>query len=93
MSALPAVLAAARPVQAIGYIIEIDGVQRLALTPTEWAPLLGMSTAQVIELCRSGALRFRNPHPGSRGGRYLIPAGAVFEWLAGADEPVPAAYG
>ena len=93
MSELPAALAAARPIQAIGYMIELGGVTRLALVPTEAAPLLGLSAPQVIALCRSGQLRARNMHPGSRGGRYLIPVGALVEYLAGRDDPVPAAYG
>lgn len=93
MSELPAALAAARPVQAIGYMVELDGAMRLALTPAEAGPLLGLSAAAVIALCRSGNLRARNMRPGSRGGRYLIPVGALIEYLGGRDDPVPAAYG
>lgn len=94
MSELPAALAAAREVRAAVYVMEIDGSTRLALSPAEAAPLLGMDDARrVIHLIRSGALRARNTHPGSRNGRYLIPVSALVEYLAGQDEPVPAAFG
>lgn len=93
MSELPDALAAARPVQTIGYMIELDGAIRLALTPAEAGPLLGLSAPQVIALCRAGHLRARNMRPGSRGGRYLVPVGALVEFLDGRDDPVPAAYG
>jgi len=92
-AALPQALAAARPVRAIGYVIELDGVMRLALTPAEAGPLLGLSAAQICEMCKAGQLRSRNMHPGSRGGRYLIPVIALVEWLNGRDGPVPSAYG
>lgn len=91
---LPAQLAAAREVRAAAYVIEFDGAARLALTPAEAAPLLGMdSPRKVIHLIRSGALRARNTHPGSRNGHYLIPVSALVEYLAGQDEPVPSVYG
>jgi len=90
---LATALAGARPVQAIGYVIDLDGVMRLALTPTEAGPLLGLSAAQICELCKAGQLRSRNMRPGSRGGRYLIPVIALVEWLNGRDGPVPSAYG
>lgn len=89
---LPPALAAAQPVDTACYVLRVDDVTRLALTPTEVAPLLGLSRVQVIELCRQGLLRVRNLHPGSRNGRYLIPVGALIEYLAGRDEPVPSTY-
>lgn len=85
---LPDALAAATPVWACGYVLDVSGVQRLALSPEEAAPLLGLSDRQVRDLCRGGQLRARNLHPGSRNGRYLIPVGALIEYLAGRDEPV-----
>ncbi len=91
---LPPALAAAREVRVAAYVLDFDGGPRLALTPAEAAPLLGMdSPAKVIHLIRSGALRARNTHPGSRNGRYLISVSALVEFLDGRDEPVPAAYG
>lgn len=86
---LPGVLAAAREVRAAAHVLDIGGAARLAVSPDEAAPLLGLSPAQVRELCRSGALRARNLHPGSRNGRYLIPVSALVEYLAGRDDPVP----
>ena len=93
MTGLPAALSAARPVETLGHYIEIDGVTRLALVPAEVAPLLGLTAEQVRGLCKSGLLRARNTHPGSVHGRYLISVGALIEYLAGSDEPVPSAYG
>lgn len=94
MTDLPAQLAAARQVRAVAYVIEFEGAARLALSPAEAAPLLGMDDPRkIIHLIRSGALRARNTHPGSRNGRYLIPVSALVEYLAGTDAPVPAAFG
>ena len=94
MTELPAQLAAAREVRAVAYAIEYEGATRLALSPAEAAPLLGMDDPRkLIHLIRSGALRARNTHPGSRNGRYLIPVSALVEYLAGEDGPVPAAFG
>jgi len=91
---LPPALAAAREVRVAAYMLDLDGSPRLALTPAEAAPLLGMDDPRrVIHLIRSGALRARNTHPGSRNPRYLISVGALVEYLDGRDEPVPAAYG
>lgn len=88
---LPDVLAAAREVRCAAHVLDIGGVARLALSPDEAAPRLGLSAAQVRELCRSGLLRARNLHPGSRNGRYLIAVSALVEYLAGRDDPVPSA--
>ena len=89
---LPGVLAAARPVGALGYVIELGGIAKLALTPDELGPLLGMTGKNVRRmLIHSGLLRTRNLHPGSPNGRYLVPVQAVAEWLDGSDDPVPSA--
>jgi hypothetical protein len=92
MTAVPDVLSDARKVGVLGYVIELDGVARLALAPAEAAPLLGLEAETVRNLCRAGRLRARNLHPGSRNGRYLIPVGALVEYLAGRDDPVPSSY-
>lgn len=83
---LPPALAAGRPVATVAHVIDLAGVLRLALSPSEVAPLLGLEPAQVRDLCRNGLLRCRNLHPGSRNGRYVIPVGALVEWLSGHDE-------
>lgn len=89
LDSLPAALAAATSVRPVAWVLDYGGVPRLALTPEEAAPLLGLSAKQARELCRSGLLRTRTRHPGSRNGRYLIPVGALIEYLDGRDDPVP----
>lgn len=92
MAVLPDALADARQIGALGYVIELDGRARMALTPDEVAPLLGVDADKVRKLIRDGALRARNLAPGSRNGRYLIPVSALLEYLAGRDDPVPSRY-
>lgn len=87
------VLADARRVDVLGYVIELDGVARLALSPDEVAPLLGLTADTVRHMCRDGRLRARNLSPGSRNGRYLIAVESLLEYLRGSDDPVPSIVG
>lgn len=85
---LPGALAAGN-VRAVAFAMSYsDGSLRLALTPDEAAPLLGLSPRVVRELCRTEQIRARVVHPGSRNARYLIPIGALIEFLGGdRDDP------
>jgi hypothetical protein len=85
---LPDALAAAQAVEPIAYALHVDNALRLALSPDEAAPLLGLRSRLVRDLCRSGALRARVVPPGSVNGRYLIPVSALIEYLAGRDDPI-----
>jgi hypothetical protein len=89
---LPDALAAAQAVEPIAYALYVDNVLRLALSPEEVAPLLGLSAWQVREMCRDGVIRTRNLRPGSRQPRYLIPIGALIELLEGGTDDSPAGH-
>lgn len=87
---LPDVLAAATPVRAVAYALDVGAVARLALTPDEVGPLLGMSGQQVRHLCKSGQLHARILYPESRSARYLIPVKSIIEFLEGGGDDVSA---
>jgi excisionase family DNA binding protein len=59
---------------------------RLAYSTTEVAATLGITGSQVRHLIRTGKLRARNT-----GKAYIVPASALDEYLAGADEPMVSA--
>lgn len=71
------------------YSLPINGEPRLVLFVSEVAGLLRVSNDVVYSLIRSGQLRVRNLHPGSRNSRYLIPVTALIEYLRGRDDPIP----
>jgi excisionase family DNA binding protein len=52
----------------------------------EAAKILGITPDQMRHLCRRGKIRSRNT-----GAAYIIPASAIDEYLAGADEPIASA--
>lgn len=68
-----------------------DGVPRLVLFVPEVAALLRVSNDVVYSLIRSGQLRVRNLHPGSRNSRYLVPVSSLLDYLRGHDDPIPPA--
>jgi len=73
------------------YAMKVKGDLRLVLQVPDVAQVLGVSPAVVYTLIRSGQIRVRNLHPGARRSRYLIPIGALIEYLQGQDEPIPTA--
>lgn len=71
------------------FSVKLDGENRVVLLVPEVARLLRVSSDVVYTLIRSGQLRVRNLHPGSRNSRYLIPVAALVEYLQGRDAPIP----
>jgi hypothetical protein len=91
---LPDALGAANDVRPVVFALSYsDGSLRLALTPDEAAPLLGLSPKVVRELCRTEQIHARVVHPGSSNARYLISVNALIEFLGGARSDDPSSTG